>query len=471
MFTTPRILCAALLLASPQPRLSAQATAPAASKVQFEVRFSKPLAVFVFLRELSPKAPANPYKTLFTASEFNTPSFNGLIAAFDSIPLDIEYDFPAYPAGQKIGGSTGLTLERNLVISKDLLDFRMLSIGIIPLSDLNRMVSIIREFTPVYDKVVYDPVQAVFQKQLRDIDSLIVVKNIGSYFDQAWVFYRASWDPTIPFVFVFYPLPNARGFTAMAFGNLAVSALPTSYTDYTGVLSVMLHEASHILFDEQSLEFKKTLDEWFTSNPSRYSRYAYGLLNESWATAVGNGYFAEKLRGSLNPGSWYNWKYNSQMAKEIYPLVKQYLDDRKPMDKALVDQYVAFYETKFPDWIWQWDNLMTGRTVMSENKADFDLIDRKFPYRHAAVYLPDFSESSFQALKKGSTKLIIVSGDNRRKLDLIKSHFPELHDWNPDPHQDFSYAHLMADKWQLIVINLVNGTLDKALESRLESEP
>lgn len=458
-----RIVCAPLLAAAPA-FVTAQSTAPA-THLQFEVRFSKPLAVFVFLQQLSPRAPTNQFKQLFNASKFASPKFHALIAAFDSIPLDIEYDFPAYPPGQKIGGSIESTLKRNLVISKDLDDFRMRSIGVIPLSDLNRIVSTISEFTPIYDKVVYEPVKPVFEKQLADIDSLIVARNIATYFEQARIFYRASWDPTIPFIFVFYPLPNARGFSATAFGNVALSALPTSYTDFTPMLSVMLHESSHILFDEQSLEFKTMLDTWYSTNPSRFSRYAYGLMNEAFATAVGNGYFAEKLAGHLNPGSWYGWKYNDQMAKAIYPLIKQYLDDRRPIDKQLADQYVSIYETKFPDWIWNWDYLMEGRTVISENKADFDLLDRKFPYRHAQVYLPDFSESSFQALKRGGTKLIVVSGDNERKLSLIKDHFHELRDWNPDPHQDFTFARLMADKYQFIVVNLVTGTLEQALAS------
>lgn len=51
---------------------------------------------------------------------------------------------------------------------------------------------------------------------------------------------------------------------------------------------------------------------------------------------------------------------------------------------------------------------MEGRTVISENKDDFDLLDRRLPYRHAQVYLTDFSDNSFQALEKGGTKLIVV---------------------------------------------------------------
>ena len=436
-------------------------------QIQFEVKFSKPLAVLEFALRLRPRAQTNQFKTLFTSSSFNNAKYSALIARLDSLPLDYEYDFPEYPPGEKIGGSTLYTIRRNLVLSDNVDEFRQRTIGLIPLIDLNSLTGILKEFTPVYDKVVYDSVRTRFESQLKSIDSVITAKNMAQYFTQAARFYRSAWDPPIPFLFVFYPLPNARGFTATAFGNVSMSALPTSYTDFIPVLTVMLHESSHILLDEQSLAFKKQVDGWFKSNPSKYSRYAQGLVQESWATAVANGYFQEKLSGQLSTRSWYNRTYNDLMAKAMYPYIKEYLDTGKPMDKALVDRQVETYETKFPQWIYEWDNLLAGRSVLSEEQADFDLIDRKYPYRHVNVYVHDFSNASFETLKRGSTKVVIVRGDNKRKLDLIKSHFPSLASWNPDPAADFSYVHLTPDKFQLIVVNLVKTTLEQQLDSKL----
>jgi hypothetical protein len=61
-----------------------------------------------------------------------------------------------------------------------------------------------------------------------------------------------------------------------------------------------------------------------------------------------------------------------------------------------------------------------------------------------------------------------VAKDKRRKLDLIRSHFSELADWRPDPERDFTSSRLLGDKTQLIVINLVEFTLEKQLETNLE---
>jgi len=436
--------------------------------MHFEVRYSKPLAVLQFVQGLTPRAGRNPFKTVFTASEFNTPKYTALVAALDSIPLGVEYDFPAYPPGQKIGGWLDAMIKRNLIITSSLNEFRNMSVAIIPLSDLNRLVTIIQEFTPVYEKVVYEPAKPVFEQQLKDVDSLVVAKNIPQYFEQARQFYRASWDPTIPFLLVFYPYPTSGGFTATAFGNMGVSALPRSGIDLNGVLTVMLHESAHILFDEQSLEFKTAIHNWFGENPARSSRYAYSLLNESWATAVGNGYFREKLVGSLNPGNWYSWKYISEMAKAMYPYIKEYLDSGKPMDKALIDKQVEIYETRFPDWLSQWDNLLTSAVVISENQADVDVIRKKYPYIHETRTVRDYSPESFVQLKKDRTKLLIVQGDNARKLAQIKNNFPELATWRPDPKKDFTYATMASDKRVLIVVNLVSSTFEKQLETKLE---
>jgi hypothetical protein len=453
-------LIAATLFAIP-----AMAQQPA-QEIHFEVRFSKPLAVLQFVQSLGIRGqPKNPFRVLFDSSEFNNAKYSAMIAAFDSIPLGYEYEFSRYPGGDKVEGSTLYTLRRNLILSKDLDEFRNLSIGVIPLADLVRITAILKEFTPVYDKVIYEPVRPTFEKQLKSIDSLVVARNIAQYFTQASSFYRATWDSSIPFWFVFYPQPIARGFSATAFANISMSALPTSYTEFTGILTVMLHESSHILFDEESVAFKTELSQWVTSNPSKYSHAAYALVNEAWATAVGNGYFREKLTGSLNPGSWYNFKYNDQMAKAMYPFIKEYLDQGKPMDKALVDKQVEIYETKFPHWLYEWENLLQGRTVISEDSADFDLIDRKFPYNHQFLYLHDFSSESFEKLERGGTKFVIIHRDNKRKLDLVKKYFPALARWKPDPKSDFSQAHMMPDKTQLIIVNLVTTTLEQQLSS------
>lgn len=449
----------------------ALAVAHAQPVVRFEVRFSKLLAVFHYLRQLTPKAGPNPYKAQFAASRFATPANLALLGSFDSIQTDYEYSYPAYPDG-KIEGSTSYILKRNLILASSLADFRTRSIVVLPSGDLNRIVSALEAFTPVYDSLIYESSRATFERQLHEIEALLTEKRAAALFDGIRVFYRASWDPSIPFLFAFYPRPAGGGFSATAYGNVAESELPSDMKDYAVMLVLMLHEAAHILLDEQQRDAAWEMERWYSESQATTSHYAKGLMQESWATAVGNGFLQERLTGTLNPGSWYGQKYISQMAKQVLPLMRPYLEAGRPMDRALVDAYVNLFERNFRGWLSEWEFLMTGRAVLSERPADFDLVDRKFPYRNAQKYLRDFSDASLRELKASRmSKLIVISRDHAAMLDRVRQVFPELAGWRPDLTADFAHATMTADKTRLIVVNLVTGSLEALLSTPLPPLP
>ena len=428
--------------------------------VRMEVTFSKPLAVFHYVRQLVPKARANPYKTQFEASPFATAANLALLDSFGTVQYDYEYRYPQYPEG-KIEGSTSYILKRNLFLATSLADFQTRSIVVIPSADLARIVATLQAFTPVYDSLVYQPGRATFERQISEIQAVLTQKRAASLFDGIRGFFRASWDPAIPFVFAFYPRPAGGGFTATAYGNVSESELPSDMKDYSVMLSLMLHEAAHILLDEQERDAAWEMSRWYDESRAPTSRYAKGLMQEAWSTAVGNGYLHEKLTGTLNPGSWYGQKYVSQAAKQLLPLMRPYLDSGRPMDRALVDAYIDMFDRTFRGWLSEWEFLMMGRSVISERPEDFDLLDRRFPYRNAQKYLPDFSDASFRDLKAARmTKLVVISRDHAATLDRVRQAFPELAGWQPDLGVDFAYATTTSDKTRLIVVNLVTGNLE-----------
>ena len=433
---------------------------------KFIVRFSEPLAVFKFIQNLGQDAPPNSYKTIFTSSRFNVDQYKNLIQQFDAIPLDYSYEFPTFP--HKNAADITSLLKQNMILSSSLHEFKDRSIGLIPLDHLNQMIALIETFTPVYKELVFDSSKAVFQNQLAQIEQLLGSKNIATYFELAKKFYRSSWDSTLAFNMIFYPLPNSIGFTATAYNNFAESAIPTSLTDYNAVLSVMLHEIAHILCDEEPAAFQVQLRKWFDQHPSKYSGFARALLQESWATAVGNGYFAEKLSGKLNPGSWYNFKYISMMAKAVFPKVKEYMDAGRGVDEDFVNHYIKLYEDSFSHWVREMPYLMASRDVISDTKADFDTLNRTYRYWNNKNYYNDFSLESFEKLKKGFTKFIIVSSDNKNKLKLVQKNFPELKDWRPDIKKDFTYLKFLSDKTVVVIINLVTVGLSDQLKKPIE---
>jgi hypothetical protein len=158
------------------------------------------------------------------------------------------------------------------------------------------------------------------------------------------------------------------------------------------------------------------------------------------------------------------------MAKQIYPLVNEYISQRKPIDKNFIDNYIKQYEENFPNWINELDNIMAYRYIISEDENNFDIIDQKYRYRSSANYETEITESSIEKMKKTSlTKLIIISKNNKVKLNLIKKEFKELNNWKFNSENEFNYKILLEDKSQLIIINQKKSKAEMLIK-KLETE-
>jgi hypothetical protein len=135
---------------------------------------------------------------------------------------------------------------------------------------------------------------------------------------------------------VWGPPPDVPGAIALRRESVAWGVNHIDASDYYRHDFHMLHEAAHILHDEQQRDAAWEMQRWYDESRATTSQYAKGLMQESWATAVGNGYLYEQFTGTLNPGSWYGQKYISQAAKQVLPLMRPYLEASRPMDRALV---------------------------------------------------------------------------------------------------------------------------------------
>ena len=422
--------------------------------------YSESLAVFVFVQNLSSKAfvPNNPFKKLFSGSKFDQERYKALIAAFDTLTLDYTYEY----GPEKSAGSTWLLLKRNLINSRTFEDFKHNSLGTIPNASLFQLCSILTEFEPVYRELVYEPNKQQFERQLGEMRELIASTDTTSFFNTGVRFYNSSWDDSVDFNLVFYPQPNARGWMATVFFNNAQSAIPTSLTDYNGLLSVVFHEIFHTLYDEQSPAFKNGLVGWFASNPSRNSRYALALLDESLATALGNGYVSARLNGKENPGNWYQDKYINHMAKRIYPVVKEYAEAGRSIDKSFVDAYVRIYDANLATFS-EMENIMSRRYVLSDDAQNSSALNLRFP-RSPTTYDGVISESAIREMARTPvTKVVLISKNNKRSLELVKGGFAELAGWKPDANIDFTHSVLLKDKTYLIVVNSVRRTAAEQL--------
>ena len=435
-----------------------------AQKTTFNIKYSEQLSVFVFLQNLTKNYPQNVFKIEFQKSKYNIIEFQKEIATFEKMAIDFSYQFEEYPNGSKMPMQSRDILRKNLIATNNLNDFKLQSIGIVPNKTLIDLTKIIADFTPIYNELIYNPNKEQFENQLVEIKKYSVDNNIEKYFETGLTFYNASWDNSIPFEIAFYPLPNSQGFTAQAFCNNFISAIQTNLKSYKDLFSVMLHETFHVIYNEQSLEIKIEIDKYFKENKSKSSNYAYQILNEALATSLGNGYVFENIDNKIDDGDWYNQKYINQIAKKIYPLVTEYILQKKSMDKNFIDQYINIYETNFPNWINELDNIMSYKYVISENPNDFDAIERKFRYTSNSEFEQEITKSGIEKMQKSSlTKIIVVSNKNNENLKLIKQSFKELKNWKFNPESEFNYKILLDDKSQLLIINQKKSSLDMLL--------
>jgi len=430
-------------------------------KTTFTVKYSEQLAVYLFIENLSEHYPENVFKTEFQKSKYNTEHYNKLISNFDKLIVDYSFRFDEYPYGSKRNMQTNDILKKNLIETNNLTDFKLRSSGLIPNQTLTDLSSCIEEFTNVYNELIYNPNKEKFEKQLDDIKKYSNENNIAGYFETGLLFYNSSWDNAIPFVAAFYPLPNSKGFTAQAFCNNFISAIQIDLNSNKDLFSVMMHETYHIVYDEQSFEVKVAIDNYFKENKSKCSNYAYQLMNEVLATALGNGFVYEKLDGKPDPGEWYNKKYINLMAKQIYPVVKEYIDQKKAMDKNFVDTYIRLYEENFPNWIDELDNIMTYRYILSENETNRRKINQLFRYRSRAEFDSEITENSINKMKDTPlTKVVIISKNTTEKVKFLKNKFPELKEWKPNASKEFANKFFLSDKSQLIIINQKESTIE-----------
>lgn len=427
------------------------------SKPEISIKFSKLYATYEFVQKLSEKYPDNIYKEKFKNSKFNTEEYSDLVKRFDTLKIHETYEFQGYPSDQKVRGQTTSILKKNLILYNNLEDFKKQTFGIVPSSELFAFTDIIGKFEPIYDSLIYIPGKEVFDKKVNQLSQYVQNSKTADYFQVCLRFYNTKWDYSIPFEIAIIPSLNQRGFTATTFLNIAVSEVQLEFDAYDRLLSVLMHEIYHILYDEQSLDFKLLINKWFNQNSSKNSQYAYLLLNEVLATAVGNGYVFEQLNGELSEKDWYYVKYINQMAKKIYPKVKEYLNHKKPLDKDFIDAYISIYDMHFSDWISELDNLLTYRYIIADNPKDFNFFLKNYP-RTSVSYMDDnLSLSGLEQMKERPvTKVILVTKENSKKLRLVKSTFSELKNWGYNPEKEFVYTQNLKDRTKLIIINTIN---------------
>jgi len=435
-------------------------------RVPFNVRFSEPYATYDFLTRISENYPDNELRTIFLASTYNTTSFKEQIARFDQLRIDYSYAFNHYPQPLKAGMMSRDLLEKNLAVSNTAAEFANRSLGIIPSEDLSAFAQIIQNFAPIYNELIFEPNKAAFEQQKSNLSNYVNNGLFADHFEVGLTFYHTDWDNSIPFELCLLPSLEKNSLSARAFINVAVCEASLDLKDHQQLFSVAIHEIDHILYDNQSFAMKNDLQQWFDHTESVNSQYALLLLNEVLATALGNGYVMEQFNGKIDEQDWYDNPYITAMAKAIYPLVKEYIEKKQPIDERFVKVYVGLYDTQFPQWAKALDHLLAYRYIVADDPADLSYFRRNYrKYSNNRSGMPITTADLERMKDMPITKVLIVSQDHKQTLALIKNNFEELKELKLPHKREFIKVVEMNDHTKLLLINRYESTTETLMNS------
>ena len=295
------------------------------------------------------------------------------------------------------------------------------------------LVNILTRIEPYYDELIWKKEQANITRIERQLSGYKT--QIADLYLKISQFYGTSWDASIPFKIMLYPIPLERGgTTAIPKGNaLICSFLSHREDEYKGTLGIIIHEMCHILFDEQPIPFQRKIDQWFQQTPSEFSKLTYSYLDEGLATVLGNGWSYETIHGTEDTTDWYNNTYINGFAKALYPLTKSYMAVGKQMDSSYVAQAIDIFTQTFPKAIHETSILMNEIRLFanSEEEADLNFISQQirahFRVRSMWFATPAYEEKSLQSWKTPQvTKVFIVEKDHAKTLKLLDEKFADL---------------------------------------------
>lgn len=437
----------------------------AQDKVEFKLHLSEIYATYDFLAKISDNYPENELKTIYTQSKYNTENYKKQIVNFENIRLNYTYSYDQYPLPLKVAMMSVDLLEKNLATSQTIQEFKNKSLGIIPNEDLISLSEILEKFQPIYHELITQPNVSALEVQKNNLSSYVNSNQFSDFFQVGLSFYNTNWDKSIPFELNLLPSLDKGNLGARAFFNVAVCEASLGLKDHKTFFSVAMHEIYHIVYDNQSVEMKTNVQQWFNNTNSSNSQYALLLLNEVLATTLGNAYIMENLNGRIVEDDWYGNRYITEMSKAIYPTVRQYIETKKPLDEDFVKTYVHLYDIKFSTWNNELTHLFMYRYLVADNSNDLQYFRKTFRFYSNNRASSNISLAEIEKAKENPlTKAFIISIDHKQKLGLLRNSFIELSGKKMDYKKEFIEVVTLQDRTRLFIINRHQSSVEELMK-------
>lgn len=409
-------------------------------------KISKPYCIFNFL-----ETATNQQGTSSTLNDFialntkNDSVFKRLCLEFKNIQTDYNFKREEFPENRRQNRSTKDLIDIALVNSNTLDEFKNKTIGILPNSEQQKLVNVLKQTEKFYDNLLWNNNEQKLSNQKKELE--LYASKSSEIFNKFQHFYNSSWTTDIPFIVTLYPIPGKRGnSTATPHANSLCVGVLTDEIRHIERIGVVLHEMCHVLYDEQTKEFQHEIEKWFDNNSSPYKQYAYNFFDEGLATALGNGWAFKNLSGSIDTSEWYDNEYINGFAKELYPLVEDYINNNQQIDKQFIDKSIELFAKKFPNSVSDYGILLNRVSIYSDAETDLERADlmntigEKFQLSNVNSSSPILDKTSLELLKNSTqTQLVIISKNHKDNFNALRKMFPILSKINPTTNTIFSF--------------------------------
>lgn len=402
-------------------------------------------------------------RRVYEASPYNTTANRKVLDRFQQLMLDfVDFKYPGYPSDHITSTNIWDLFKNASVQSASLQDLKQRTAGMYPTEVHTVIFEVLQHMQPVFEQLFWQPNIKQARAFVKDLDTYMQQHQTVANFQKIATFYGSRWNSDLPFIVSFLPLPAhyKRGSSAHFKGNMLTCDLPLATQNKASFISIIFHELSHILYEQQPIVLQKQIEDWFLNNSLKSRQFAYQWINEALATACGNAWLYYQLTDSLEQGSWYGNRYIDQFARQLYPKVSQYIAQNKSIDQAFVQYSIRTFAQTFPDALYDYDQWMLSISVLHNlNTQELDKSQTPL-YKNFRVqknYSLDggISPATIKQLAQSyNTQVIILVRQHKQALTVLQKNLPTLRNYRLDATQDFVLTYLNPRGIPVILINI-----------------
>lgn len=433
-----------------------------------QLTFSKPFALLKFFETAKGgNGISRTFKMQIDSSKvLQDKTFTDLVKTYRSLELDYSWSKSSYPEKRKHTTSTWDLLCIASISSNTNDDFFNRIVGILPNDDYLKLKQVFIKGEPFYNEFMFTKNETAIHTRLQELKTLS--PKLNDLFDKFKHFYGSSWEKTMPFRLTVYPIFGKRGeTTATPHANSLEMGFLLEDKHYDDMASIGVHEMCHVLFEEQPLRMQQQLDSTFNNPSDKFAQLAYCYIDEALATGLGNGYAYKYLSGKLDTADWYNDTYINLYAKALYPLITQYVDEHRQMDKAFVIKAIDSFKRTFPDALYDIDAAMMTSDAYFEDDVTEVVDDMRnqlysvFRIAMSSTYIPFNDKDAQENLNTSKqAQLVVIHKNQVQNLALLKARFKNLKDLPKQKNLLISFI----DKDNRAIMIIVAENQAKAIE-------